>query len=333
MTVILGSCLGIIIIAVLSIVAVVGVLFFLIDDEDVTTSVAVSDEEMMDDSVELVELLIDGGCKVDEVFNEEDESCSLKMDCQGFECATWADDLIVQLEEQYGSLTEEESVAIDLEDRVLAQYDINLEDEVLETDANVSDEVLNYHSSLWYSYAWLIPEYARSDMNKFEVFDSGSTLAYVTTHDDYAEQWTIGMNRDNLELASETMVTYIHEFSHLLSLRNTEIDYYADEDTCEGLFYEDYCYYDDAYIKYFYDEFYTHEQEETDDYFVSDYAMSSIAEDFAETFAHFVLTPQPSGTTVKDEKIRFFYDFEDLVELRAEILGRAATWLDRTVVD
>lgn len=76
-------------------------------------------------------------------------------------------------------------------------------------------------------------------MNKFEVFDSGSTLAYVTYHDDYAEEWILGMNRNNLELASETLVTYIHEFAHLLSLRNTEVDYYAYEKDCEGLYLDD----------------------------------------------------------------------------------------------
>lgn len=289
----------------------------------------------VDESVELVDLLIDGGCKEGEVFNEDDESCSLVIDCNSPEdCARWGDDLVVQLEETYGSLVLEETVATDYEGLdVLTKYDVDLDNEVLVTEDNITDETLEYHSSLWYGYAWLIPEYAREDMNKFEVFDSGDTLAHVYLHDEFGtEDWTLGMNRENLELASETMITYIHEFSHLLSLRDTEVDYYADANSCEHYYLDDTCYYEDAYIAYFYEQFYSNGlPEATLENYISDYAMTSIVEDFAESFAHFVLSPQPTGDTIVEQKILYFYQFEDLIQLRADILARAATWMDRTV--
>lgn len=291
----------------------------------------------VDEEVELVELLIDGGCKEGEVFNEEDESCSLIVDCgNADECATWGDEVVAMLEENVGSLVEEEAVATDYEGLdVLTQYEVDLDAEVLETAEVVTPETLEYHSALWYSYAWLIPEYAREDMNKFEVFDSGETLAYVYLHDEYGtEEWTLGMNRYDLELASESMVTYIHEFAHLLSLRDSEVDYYADEASCEGYFIDERCYYNDAYIAYYYDLFYANgELEHTLDNYISEYAMTSITEDFAETFAHFVLTQKPAGDTLVEEKILHFYEYDNLIELRADILSRAATWIDRTVVE
>ena len=315
------GCLGLIIITI------IGVFIFFIAIGSTNDS-----EEMIDD-VEYVNLLIDGGCKTGEVLIEDEQVCSIIIDCQNStDCAQWGDNVVQQLEANYGSLVLEEAVATDSKDEVLAQYDVNLEYDTLEAYGNVNDETLLYHSSLWNSFAWLIPEEARLDMTKFEVFDSGTLLAYVQTNDNNAEEWTLGMNRKNIELASERMVTYIHEFAHLLSLRNTEIDYFANEQSCEGNYIEDYCYLEDAYINYFYQFFYKDAQEASYEYFVSDYAMSSIVEDFAESFAHFVLTPYPTGNTIADEKIRFFYHFDNLIILRAQILGRAATWLDRTVL-
>lgn len=311
------------------------------DLEDATADLddPISKPLLSEEELEFVELLIDGGCKEGEVFNEEDESCSVVIDCSGTEdCSYWGDDLALALEDSYGSLVEEHSEIPDFDGlEVLVEYDVDLENETIETDANVTQETVDQHATLWYSYAWLIPEYAREDMTKFEVFDSGDTLAHVYMQDeDYPDLWTLGMNRADLVYASDTILTYIHEFAHLLSLRNIEVDYdaYAEEDLCEGVFYEDYCYYEDAYLAAYYEQFYADGYPEEDyDHFVSDYAMSSMIEDFAETFAHYVVSPAPAGDTMAEDKILFFHQYEELVHLRADILSRAATWLDRTVTE
>ena len=47
-----------------------------------------------------------------------------------------------------------------------------------------------------------------------------------------------------------------------------------------------------------------------------------------ETLA-FVLKPAPSGDTVADQKVAFFYDYPELVKLRAEISGRLVSRLRR----
>ncbi|WP_431028904.1 hypothetical protein [Lysinibacillus sp. LZ02] len=288
----------------------------------------------VDEEIEMVDLVGDG-CKEGEVYIEEDDVCSLVVECDDPEgCVEWGDELVWMLEEEYGSLIYEESVPEPFDGLdTIAVYDVDLETEELYTDANIDDETLEYHAGLWYSYAWIIPEHARPEMDRFEVFQSGDSLAHVYIHDETAaSQWTLGINNEHQEYASESMVTYIHEFAHLLSLRETEVDYYSD--VCETYLIEEDCYFDDAYIADFYHQFYADGKAEyTEDDYVTEYAETTIVEDFAETFAHFVLTAYPAGDTLAEEKIQFFYQYENLIELRAEILGRAATWMDRIVVE
>ena len=52
------------------------------------------------------------------------------------------------------------------------------------------------------------------------------------------------------------------------------------------------------------------------DEFVSEYAAGNMSEDFAETFSLFVLSDKPEDDSVASQKIRFFYDYEELVQRR-----------------
>ena len=57
-----------------------------------------------------------------------------------------------------------------------------------------------------------------------------------------------------------------------------------------------------------------------EDQFVSDYAPTSPMEDIAESWAFFVLSPKPELSSIANEKILFFYEYPELVELRTKIL-------------
>ena len=50
--------------------------------------------------------------------------------------------------------------------------------------------------------------------------------------------------------------------------------------------------------------------------FVTSYAQTNPSEDFAESFTAFVLKEKPTKSTISDQKILFFYDFPELVEMR-----------------
>jgi hypothetical protein len=43
-------------------------------------------------------------------------------------------------------------------------------------------------------------------------------------------------------------------------------------------------------------------------------------EDIAESWAFFVLSPKPALDSIANEKILFFYEYPELVELRTKIL-------------
>ncbi len=53
--------------------------------------------------------------------------------------------------------------------------------------------------------------------------------------------------------------------------------------------------------------------------FVSDYATVSVDEDMAETFVYFIREDKPNGNTIRDQKIRAFYQEPDLVGVRTKI--------------
>src|SRR3990167_460238 len=53
--------------------------------------------------------------------------------------------------------------------------------------------------------------------------------------------------------------------------------------------------------------------------FVSDYATMNSDEDMAETFVSFVRESKPTGNTIRDKKILFFYQYKDFVSLRTEL--------------
>ncbi|NLY98552.1 MAG: hypothetical protein GX082_14240, partial [Clostridiaceae bacterium] len=42
-------------------------------------------------------------------------------------------------------------------------------------------------------------------------------------------------------------------------------------------------------------------------------------EDICETFAEFVLRNKPEGKTVAEQKILFFYEYEEMIEVRNHI--------------
>ena len=55
---------------------------------------------------------------------------------------------------------------------------------------------------------------------------------------------------------------------------------------------------------------------------MTDYAATNPGEDIAESFTSFVMEPKPDGDTIAEEKVLFFYEYPELVQLRAEIVGR-----------
>jgi len=157
----------------------------------------------------------------------------------------------------------------------------------------------------------------------------------------------------------EITLTLIHEFAHLLSLDSSQVppsdidaELYSDKyfeiyleeaEKCAPNYYPgEGCSNSDSYINQFYSKFWTDIYKELesieqiedeleyneslyhfylshDGEFITEYAATNPAEDFAESFTFFVVKPRLVGNSIADEKIRFFYNYPELIELRAEI--------------
>lgn len=173
-------------------------------------------------------------------------------------------------------------------------------------------------------------------ITRFEVATDGydGSLAYVYSLNN--KDFTLSIdNRDlygeNGELTEDAKQTLIHELAHIISMNESQMaQTQADESDYrveEGTFAKE------SYLAAYYDEFWrnmnqkdeedesqvTKRYEDNPDTFISEYAATNPVEDFAETFAAFVTKDKPTGTTILNQKIQFFYRYPKLEKIRQEL--------------
>lgn len=159
--------------------------------------------------------------------------------------------------------------------------------------------------------------------------------------------------------AMELDYTLIHELAHLITLESDQVtpslpvfeatndpeisedeywEIFGEESAnCEHFFLQEGCANEDAYINRFFFRFWTdiyperltfdpgdieREQEFFETYrdqFFTQYAVTNPGEDIAESFTAFVLLDRTGATTIAEQKINFFYDYPELVDLRQQI--------------
>ncbi len=119
--------------------------------------------------------------------------------------------------------------------------------------------------------------------------------------------------------------TAIHEVAHVMTLNQGQVE--ADYGTCNTLELEEGCLKPDSYLYLFYQKFWkgqfkqdasNSQYEKAPSAFVSDYAATNLAEDFAETFAVFVMNSKSLGTSLADQKVRSLYEYPELVKIRVQ---------------
>lgn len=188
------------------------------------------------------------------------------------------------------------------------------------------------------------------------------TLAMADLTDDY-KHWVMEVDIADLENKDQLLFTLIHEYGHILTLNASQVtaDQEALNNqknldllekkaaACPYYFTGGGCSLPNSYINAFYDRFWPDINDEWRkidllqynedlspyyaglfnfyqahrDQFVDDYAATHPTEDIAESFTYFVFSPRPAGNSIKDQKIAFFYDYPELVELRQNILSSA----------
>ncbi|GAB4483815.1 MAG: hypothetical protein OHK0031_07480 [Anaerolineales bacterium] len=212
---------------------------------------------------------------------------------------------------------------------------------------------------MWDYFAAIIPAESRQGLARYIIFSDGEAniLASVAQSDFDANLWVLRVDIVDAADPKELTYTLVHEYAHLLTLNPSQVPpslpifnhpengnvYEQEAAKCETYFPGEGCSKPDSYINQFtetfwssiYDEwsqidnigdeqeyydaldaFYQKHQSE----FVSDYAPTNPAEDIAESFSYFVLTPRPAGDTIADKKLLFFYGYPELAALRLKMI-------------
>ena len=182
------------------------------------------------------------------------------------------------------------------------------------------------YRSLWAQVNALLPEGALDGFSRFTVFTDGldETLAYVSPLDDTGTRWELAVDPADAGELDWFTETVLHEYTHYLTLNDTQADYGAPESGAryceEGMVARSGSYLDDFYHAFWTD--YLHDRlANPDSYgfylrhqadFVTDYASTDPSEDIAESFTYFVLWDAPEGDAVWEEKLNFFYRYPEL---------------------
>lgn len=128
----------------------------------------------------------------------------------------------------------------------------------------------------------------------------------------------------NFRNYNQTIRTIVHEYGHAIAVNASQLDITNEDDTLPNLIYPTETAAEDAYLRAYYLAFWTELDVSTggEHYlsnptdFVDKYASTDINEDFAETFMLFVLSDKPEDDTIASQKIRFFYDYDELIARR-----------------
>lgn len=250
---------------------------------------------------------------------------------------------------------------------VLVTYSVNGNSISSPSYESVSANLESYQNDtatqemIWNYYAAMIPADARDMVVGYKVISDGQggSLALVEQSPNDPAEWILNVDIADTNDLRDLTYTLIHEYGHLLTLNETQIDisedvfynpddddiYYAAEESCTTYFPGEGCAKSASYIYLFYDAFWSgiyDEWSETqyiedddayyealdnfyykyEDQFVTDYAATNVGEDIAESWTFFVISEKPSGSTIAEQKILFFYQFPELVALREEIVAR-----------
>lgn len=207
-------------------------------------------------------------------------------------------------------------------------------------------QYLNNYYNLWNRINKILPEKYINKISKMEIFTDGkdNTLAYVTEDKESNYKWKVAFDIQdcydfNNDFNSNFDKTLVHEFMHIISLENCQM---KDKSLSNNntLILPEGCLKEDSYLNLFYNKFwYNHKsyidlqelntmnQKELSNLqinfylnhkneFISMYAALNPVEDIAETFINFIFFDLPIGNSIKEEKIKFLYNFSELVDIR-----------------
>ncbi|MFD0964643.1 hypothetical protein [Pseudofulvibacter geojedonensis] len=220
-------------------------------------------------------------------------------------------------------------------------------------DYQVSGQNLSYqqdtskHNEIWELIKKIVPTNYLSKMNEFLIYSgqANGTAGFVIETNSDLSKWKMGIAIDyayqgGFNTNGELAYTIIHEFGHILTLNNDQLNASISRENCSNYYPGEGCANSDAYINKTYQNFWadiwSQYQEAKNggqnamqnfyntyqDRFLTQYASTNPGEDIAEIFAVFVTRNSgANGSSKAEQKIQLFYNHSELVSIRNFIRG------------
>ena len=171
------------------------------------------------------------------------------------------------------------------------------------------------------------------DLHFVAGFDGGAdTLAFVVPTDDDFRGFVMAIDTVSaVDDPGSLRLTVLHEFAHVFTQRNDQLDVWADPDSCPTLWNGAGCFVPGSYIDDWISRFWSDDELRTlpfdavdeeagierceiDPGFLGAYAASGPEEDFAETYSAFVFDLDVAAGV--EPRMAFFEDYPELVQSR-----------------
>jgi hypothetical protein len=215
---------------------------------------------------------------------------------------------------------------------------------VLDGESSVRN-ITNYQHRQYLEQIYeIFPQKYANKLVEFAVFKdkNGDYGAFVETVPPHHLGWSFAINTDLLgnERTESSRELIVHELAHIISYESIEDKPLPQSAYCHTYFRTRGCPKENSYLAGFaevfwetddlnrakefrrqddaIDEAYDYYEENKDEY-VSGYAALSPEEDFAESFAQYVVARKPRANTVASKKVWWFDQFAELKKIRNSI--------------
>ena len=202
------------------------------------------------------------------------------------------------------------------------------------------------HMAIWEDIKKIISSTYLAYLQQFIIFNGEKNRVggYVSSRDSQLKKWDIGIAINligksialfNYYTIKQSHYIITHEFAHLLSLNGDQIDTNISKNACTTVYIFNACAKETSYIYAFYKDFWKdnetkwkgktakeiHKENLTS--FTGEYAATAVYEDFAESFAYFVLVknipPLLPTSLGYDKKAHFFNRYEKTKNMKTTI--------------
>lgn len=249
---------------------------------------------------------------------------------------------------KYPQLNQQMILVILLDDKSMenqAVYEINSKLNIEYEDGDqvgldqISDEEDQSFQEQWEAVKEIVPSEILKNFSYFKIGSDGEygVFAYVMRLDGEGKEWCLNYDPADYIEDGTFPYTIIHEMSHYISLNEKQVQYYYEE--VKGFpsnrYSDQECVANkNSFLQQFYEKFWEdltpiwnadqdnpkfYERYKND--FVTPYASTSCAEDFAESFSAYVLMKQ-APTPETRYKFSFFDSIPELKAIKEEILLR-----------